>query len=287
MTHKNTRSRARLSSRGKPGLSGSARVLVAKLARAARGGLLTVPMASEVLGLDRRATAMKLASLARRGWLLRARRGLYLVLPLEAEPGRPMIAEDPWVLAREIFSPCYIGGWSAAEYWGLTEQIFRSTLVVTAAHVRARSLRLLGHEFRLFRVPRSRIDGATLVWRGSERVLLSGRERTIVDCLHHPSLCGGVRHLADIMREYGNNREHDFHKLAAVAREKGPGVVWKRLGYLAELLWPAEKALREETGKRLTKGNVRLDPTVRRRGKLVRRWHVWANVPVSGETNDV
>src|SRR5919109_2237552 len=77
------------------------RTAIAKLARAARGGLITVPSAAEALNLSRRAAAMKLAALARRGWLLRARRGLYLVLPLEVEPGRPMVAEDPWVLARE------------------------------------------------------------------------------------------------------------------------------------------------------------------------------------------
>lgn len=267
-------------------MSVPSRAVVARLARAARAGFVTVPIASKVLGLDRRAAAMKLAALARRGWLLRARRGLYLVLPLEAEPGRPMIAEDPWVLARETFSPCYIGGWSAAEHWGLTEQLFRSTLVVTAAHVRARSLRILGHEFRLFRVPRSRAEGATLVWRGSERVPVSDRERTIVDGLQHPNLCGGVRHLAHIMREYGKASDHDFQKLAAVAREIGSGAVWKRLGYLSELLWPEEAALRKDASKRLTAGNVKLDPAVRRRGSLVRRWRLWLNVDVGGETNE-
>ena len=32
--------------------------------------------------------------------------------------------EDPLVIAEKLFSPCYVGGWSAAEYWGITEQIF-------------------------------------------------------------------------------------------------------------------------------------------------------------------
>jgi predicted transcriptional regulator of viral defense system len=261
------------------------RTAIAKLARAARGGLITVPSAAEVLGLSRRAAAMKLAALARRGWLLRARRGLYLVLPLEVEPGRPMVAEDPWLLAQEAFSPCYIGGWSAAEYWGLTEQLFRSTLVVTAAHIRSRSVRLLDHEFRLFRVPRMRVTGAALVWRGTKRVPVSDRERTIVDCLRHPELCGGIRHLMHMMETYGSDRERDFQKLTQVAGEVGTGAVWKRLGYLAELLWPGEQALRDEAAKRLTAGNVRLDPMVRQRGTLRRRWRLWVNVAVRGETD--
>ena len=257
------------------------RAVIAKLARAAHAGLISVAGAAEALSLSRREAALKLATLARAGWLLRARQGLYLVLPLEADPGKPIIAEDPWVLAQEVFSPCYIGGWSAAEHWELTEQLFRSTLVVTAASVRTRSLRLLGYEFYLFRVPRSRITGVVPVWRGAERVLVSDRERTLVDGLRHPELCGGIRHLAEILREYGQSRDRSLEKLITVAREAGNGAVWKRLGYLAELLWPDADALRTEAKNHLTMGYVKLDPDVRGRGRLVRRWRLWINVPVS------
>jgi predicted transcriptional regulator of viral defense system len=173
---------------------------------------------------------MKLAALARRGWLLHARRGLYLILPLEVEPGRPMMAEDSWMLARLAFTPCYVGGWSAAEYWGPTEQLFRSTLVVTAAHVRTRFMMLLNHEFHLFRVPCARLNGAIQVWRGRERMPVSDRERTIVDCLRHPELCGGIRHLVHIMATYGSGQARDLQKLAQVTREVGTGAMWKRLG---------------------------------------------------------
>lgn len=265
-------------SEGKHPLSDSDRLVIAKLARAAKGGLLSVPAAAETLGLPSRQAAVKLASLARRGWLLRARRGLYLVLPLEAEPGKPAVAEDPWVLAQEVFSPCYIGGWSAAEHWGLTEQLFRSTLVVTAANVRARSEEILGHEFRLFRVPRTRLAGAVKVWRGPERVAVSDRERTIVDCLRNPELCGGVRHLADMMREYAGG-ERDTAKLVATARSAASGAAWKRLGFLAERLWPEETSLVDEAKRHVTAGNVRLDPTLRHKGTLLRRWRLLVNVP--------
>ena len=42
-----------------------------------------------------------------------------------------MPLEDPWVIAAQLYGPCYIGGWSAAEYWDLTEQIFRTVVVMT------------------------------------------------------------------------------------------------------------------------------------------------------------
>lgn len=206
---------------------------------------------------------------------------MYLVLPLEVEPGHHTVAEDPWVLAREAFSPFYIGGWSAAEYWGLTEQIFRSTLVVTATHVRRRSVTLSGHEFLLFRVAKSRIsvEGITHVWRGPERVPISSPERTIIDCLRNPELCGGIRNLTDFMHEYRARKEKRFNLIVAEAERTASGAAWKRLGYLAELLWPDAPEVVAAAREHVTAGNASLDPSVRRRGKLTTRWRLWVNVP--------
>ncbi len=260
------------------------RTLIAKLARSSKSGVINSADASKALGFDARKTAAKLGSLAKRGWLHRVRRSVYLVVPLEAEPGKPATAADPWILAQEVFSPCYIGGWSAAGYWELTEQIFRPTLVVTAAAIRSKSIELLGQEYRLFRVPASRVRIETSVWRDSVKVRVSSRERTLVDCLRNPALSGGVGHLILMMREYANHPERDFKKLLNEAREADSGAVWKRLGYLSETLWPKEELIISEAARKLAAGNIKLDPLVKARGKLVKRWGVWSNVDLS--TND-
>lgn len=256
----------------------SERTLIAKLARSSKSGVITSADASQALGFDARNTAAKLGSLTKRGWLHRVRRGVYLVVPLEAEPGKPATAADPWVLAQEVFTPCYIGGWSAAEYWELTEQIFRPTLVVTAAAVRSKSIELLGQEYRLFRVPALRVRIETSVWRGSVKVRVSSRERTLVDCLRNPALSGGVGHLILMMKEYGSRPDRDFKQLLNEAREADSGAIWKRLGYLFEMLWPKEELIINEASRKLTAGNVKLDPSVKTHGKLVKRWGVWSNV---------
>src|SRR5262245_6525582 len=208
-----------------------ARAVLAKLSRAAHGGLISVPEASGVLGVSPTRATKILAGLHKQGWLRRVRRGLYLVVPLEAEPGQKAIPEDSWLLAQAVFAPCYIGGWSAAEHWGLTEQLFRSTLVVTAAPVRGSTTELVGHEYRLFKVPNSRIAGSLApVWRGSERVLVSTPERTLADCLRHPELAGGIRHLADLFTEYWSRSDSDAKKLLVAMNEVASGAAWKRLG---------------------------------------------------------
>ncbi len=259
----------------------AARDVIARLARAARGGVLTVPDAAEALGRTRAEAAAHLARLARRGWLQRARRGLYVVVPLEAPPGERVTVEDPWVMARAMFSPCYIGGWSAAEHWGFTEQVFRSTVVVTSAAVRRADHNALTNRFRLFRSPRAeRSAGVAPVWRGPEKVPVSGRERTLVDGFQNPELCGGVRHLAEWMVAYGNSDQRDFRRLLTVARAVASGAAWKRLGFLAEVLWPTQSKLLESARQHLSAGHAKLDPSVARPGRLVTRWRLRINVEI-------
>ncbi len=255
---------------------------IAALSRASKGGLITVEAASAALRLPDAVASARLSRLARSGWAQRVRRGLYLMLPVEADPGKPTTSDDPWVLARELFSPCYIGGWSAAEHWGLTEQLFRSTLVVTARPTRSKEALFMGNDFRLFRVrPAQLTNGVIKVWRGTERIDVSSAERTLVDCLCTPELGGGTRHVGQMLREYLESDKKDVHRLIAVAQKSASGAAWKRLGYLAEALRPDDEALTTVARQHLSEGLARLDPAVAKRGRLIKRWRLWVNVDVN------
>jgi predicted transcriptional regulator of viral defense system len=253
-----------------------------RLARGARGGLVSTETAAELLGLPRSAAALTLQRLGERGWLSRVRRGLYLILPLEAglEGGA---VEDPWVLASELFGPCYVGGWTAAEHWGLTDQLFRSTFVVSAASVRRTTSAFLGSEFHVVRSSHERVSSVPTIWHGKERVAVSDRERTIADALAAPDWVGGVRHLAEILRAYRTSKDWDPARLVTRVAEEGSGAAFKRLGFLSERVLGNEKVLVEEAFARRTTGNVRLDPSVPTNGRLSTHWHLWVNVTLPDE----
>jgi len=54
------------------------------------------------------------------------------------------------VVAERIFSPCYIGGWSACAHWDLTEQTFRTVAgLFTARRSVTRDVEIPGHPFHL------------------------------------------------------------------------------------------------------------------------------------------
>ena len=252
-----------------------------ELARNSRGGVLALEVASEVLGVPSRSASATLSGLARRGWLKRLRRGLYLVLPLEAEAGTSGVVDDPWLLAMVLFSPGYVAGWSAAEHWGLTEQIFRSTFVATATRVKRVGFDVAGMEFHLAQVSRRRLVGVGTVWRGREKVPVSGPERTIADALVDPSWVGGIRHLSDILRAHRESKTWRPAKLLAELDGIGTGAAFKRLGFLAEALDLGSRALLEAAKARKTTGITKLDPAIATRGHLLKRWGVWVNATVA------
>jgi predicted transcriptional regulator of viral defense system len=253
---------------------------VGRLARASRGGLVTAGRARRVLSLSPHATTLRLSRLVEAGWLRRVRRGLYLVLPLEAKAELATTVEDPWVLADELFAPCYIGGWSAAEHWGLTEQIFRSVFVVTAAPIRRRSDTVAGVEFRVLRTGVRRVKAASAIWRGAERVSISNREHTLADGLASPGWVGGVRHLADMLATYRTSREWNPAQLLSAVRLLRRGSAMKRLGYLAETLWPGETEIPKAALEARSAGLVKLDPAISEMGRISKRWGLRVNASI-------
>jgi len=262
----------------KPPNSLNDKKVVSILARASTGGLIRVAEAAGALKKDSPATALALSRLARKGWVTRIRRGVYFVLPLEATKREGGVASDPWVIAATLYAPCYVGGWSAAEHWELTEQLFHSTFIVTSAHVRSKVETVLGNDYRLVRVTTDRMHGLTTVWRGSTKVMLSDRERTLVDGLANPSWVGGFRHLSDMMATYLSSEHRDDRKLLARADEVAKGAVYKRLGFLIERLDPTAKKIIETLRRKISTGFIKLDPAVAARGTFNATWRVWENV---------
>jgi len=79
-------------------------------------GSISVSDAARILNVSSTDAAKLLFRWAKKGWLSRVYRGVYVTVPLESNTA-DMPLENAWVIAEKLFSPCYIGGWSAAENW--------------------------------------------------------------------------------------------------------------------------------------------------------------------------
>jgi len=254
------------------GISKASRELLARVLRDSRE-TISVEQAAASLGISTNAASRKLTRWAQQGWVSRVRRGLYVPVPLESRTTE-IALEDPWIIATKLYAPCYIGGWTAAEYWDLTEQIFRSVAVFTTRKPRNRKPVIKGSSFMLRTIPSKALFGIKPVWRGSVKVSASDPSRTILDMLMDPSLGGGLRPTVDVFRAYLKSSSRDIGLLASYSKRLGNGAVYKRLGFLLERLAPEETAAIEICKSQLSTGNAKLDPSLPAR-RLSTRWRLW------------
>lgn len=266
------------------GIAASTRSSLAQLHRAFSGPF-TVNDAAEALDLAVPAARRLLAHLARKRWLSRVRRGLYVAVPLDAaRPGE--WSEDPWLIAVKAFAPCYVGGWSAAEHWGLTEQLFRDLVVVTSRDTRQRRQVLQNLPFLVtHRRPEALAFGLATVWRGQTKVPVSDPTRTLVDILDDPSIGGGIRHVSSVIAEYLVSDHRNDELLVGYGDRLGNRSVFKRLGWVLEVRG-VRGPLLDACADRRSAGIAKLDPSVRAAGRIVRRWGLRANVALDERGDD-
>ena len=179
-------------------------------------------------------------------------------------------------LADLVWDPCYIAGWSAANHWALTDQVFRSTVVATAQRVRRVDQELAGASYLVHHVGADRLKwGLVGEWRGDRKVNVSGRERTVADMLSDPALGGGIRHTMEVLDSLLSVAK--LEDLVDALGRLDNGAAIKRLGYLMEVLgydtaavdWP------------LTSGFPLLDPSLPSGGPRSTRWGLRINADVS------
>src|SRR6267378_6381630 len=238
----------------------------------ATNDVLSVDTAAHTLRLDRSRAAKLLSRWRSQGWLRRVGHGLYVPAPLDLA-GSVQVVEDPWVLVPTLFGQCYIGGWTAAHHWELTEQLFNEALVFTTRRVTERRVIAQGAVFVLHNVKPKRLFGLKTLWRGSVKVSISDPARTLVDMIAAPKVGGGIDHAADSLSAYLATKTADRDLLIQYAKQFSNGVVFKRLGYLAETRLHDDK-LAAECRSRLTQGYARLDPSLPPK-KLVTAWRLW------------
>ena len=236
------------------------------------GEVVSVDDVSGILRIERQVASKLLARWNGQGWVRRLRRGFYAPVPIAAL-GQEQILEDPWVIVPELFGPACISGWSAAEHWGLTEQLFRSTCVMTTRPIREKEQTIEGIPFALKHVRAETLFAMRPVWRGSVRIDVSRPAKTIIDMLDDPAIGGGIRHVAECLGAYFERDDASATELLAIADQLGNRAVFKRLGFLAERS-PGQQALAVACHERLSQGTAKLDPSAPC-PRLVTRWRLW------------
>jgi predicted transcriptional regulator of viral defense system len=220
--------------------------------------------------------------LARSGWTVRLRRGLYALSG--SAPG--VLPLHDFEVAMALVQPAAISHWSALSYHGLTEQIPRRVFVLTSARSvpRLRGARAAagndryavgGTGYQFVQVKPERFFGVQEVWVDESRVKVTDPERTLLDGLMAPQYCGDFGEVLHAFEMRG--AKLDVERIIEYALKLDAATV-KRLGWVLERLGTPPARL-EPLRVTSIKGFRVLDPTGPRRGPCNAEWSIQLNLP--------
>jgi len=243
---------------------------------AREGEVFTIDQVHEKTGIQKEMLRVILSRLEKSGLIERIKRGTYLIIPLASEKGRYTMHE--FVLASHLIRPYAIGYWSALHHYGLTEQIPETVFIQTHARSKKTLVETLGITFRIIRIKEEKIFGLRKEWIDDAQVIITDKEKTIIDCLDKPQYAGGIIEVAKALGTHQMTDTFDLNKMSRYAIDIGNSAVVRRLGYLADTvgLDVGHTLPRPESHNYLL-----LDPTMPAVGRKNAAWRLVINTDMS------
>jgi predicted transcriptional regulator of viral defense system len=231
------------------------------------------------VGLSEGYLRQALHHLVRAGWLVRVRKGLYVIS--STTPGTSPVHE--FEIAMALVQPAAISHWSAMHYHGLTDQAPRKIFVLTTTEASVprrprgndEGYRVGDTVFQFIQTKPERYFGTEKIWVGEVRVTITDPERTLIDGLLMPQHCGDFAEVLHAFRARGE--QLDTKRIIEYALKLDAATA-KRLGWVLEERGHAPEQLDPLLAVPI-KGYRRLDPTGPRRGPCNRRWMIQENLP--------
>lgn len=238
--------------------------------------IFTIAEAQKVTGTSLATTRKMLFDLVKKKWLIRLTPGKYLIVPLSAgEEGE--YSENWYIIAKNLIEPelYYISYYSALEIHEMTIQPVFTVYVSTPK--RKTPKEILGATFRFIYVQPKDIWGIEEIWvTPSQKVKVSDLERTIVDCLDRPDLCGGIGEIAKGI--WSKRDQIDYWKLVEYTKRLGRSSVAKRLGFLLETYKIGGEDILSELKEMLSPRYLKLDPSLEISGRYDSKWKLRINL---------
>lgn len=226
---------------------------------------------AQILSLERNKASQLLFRWKKQGWIVGIKRGVYIIANLDEPVEAPL--SHPFLLVPELFSQAYVGGWSAVEYWNLTDQIFNTICVITTDLLKTKESQFLNFKFSYKHIIPRKFFGTEMVWIDSCLVVISDPHKTIVDILSYPDLVGGPEETQEVLLNYFNSNLRNTDRLIEYCIRQKSGAVFKRLGYFLSVL-NIERKLQNICKKHLTKGAIKLSPKISNK-TYIKEWRLY------------
>ncbi len=253
------------------GIGRKSRERLKAVIEASSDNILTAKLVAKTLALPQVESARLLSRWHNAGWLRKIKRGIYWPLPLEYDLETPV--EDAWIIADKIFSPGYIGGFSAVKHWDFSEQLFSTDFYFTVKPVISRKITVGESKLKLKTIQSYKLFGTKSVWRNNIKIKVSDPSKTIIDLLDDPGLGGGMRAIEDFFMEYWNTDYKNIKLLIQYIKKMQNRTIFKRLGFLLEVNNLADSKVIDVLQNNISAGYSDFDPSVKSKF-CIRKWNL-------------
>lgn len=219
-------------------------------------------------------------SLKKKGLLIPIKRGVYIVVPLDAVLTGRRVSE---FLIPPVFFPkgdYYIGYSTMFNYYNFTDQQFQTVYVLNTRISRARTI--AGISFKFIKIAPGRMYGLKKISIKDKEIVVSSKERTLVDLIYYNKPVGGINEAAAILERLVKDKKCDTKKLIdftvrfpVVKTRKCIGLALEGAGVSKTLLEPLAKSVKKTS---------LISFSNNRRGKINEKWR--AIIPPSTDAQD-
>lgn len=158
-------------------------------------------------------------------------------------------------LATNLNYPSYISFWSALNYYGFSDQIPKKIFLATTKYTKEIN------NFKYITISKKRFFGYTKI----QSITIAEKEKAIIDSLLFPKYSGGIKEISKCIHVALN--EINIKKLINYALKVKSKAVLRRLGFILE-----KKKSLEKLRKKIGKGYELLDPNLKKRNNLNKKW---------------
>ncbi|MFC1485305.1 type IV toxin-antitoxin system AbiEi family antitoxin [bacterium] len=213
-----------------------------------------------------------LYQLKKKGILKSINRGIYYYSPIESGPNGIRINE--FLIPSLLFPKrnYYLGFGTMYNYYGFTDQIFQTFYVLNTSIQKDRSID--SRKFKLLRIKKNRLYGLTKIKVQDSEVIVSNRERTLIDLIYFPDPVGGLKKAFEIFKLQIKDKKIDVKKLIKYTILFPNVSTRKRIGFLLEKCGIADAELKPLLKNIENASLTTLYGSKSRKGSINNKWKV-------------
>ncbi|MHB1948729.1 MAG: type IV toxin-antitoxin system AbiEi family antitoxin domain-containing protein, partial [Gammaproteobacteria bacterium] len=138
---------------------------------------LSIEEAANILVMPRIEVSKLMSRWVKQGRFLKVKRGLYSPIKTNITNITSIEADESWIIATKLYSPCYIGALTAAKYWGLTNQKFPSTNVLSTKKPKIRNSVINNNAYSVRTISEQAMFGLEAITQQQTKILISDPSR--------------------------------------------------------------------------------------------------------------